>query len=163
MENINILMTRIDERLLHGQGQLWLRYLSANTVLIVNDEVSTDPIAQGLMKMIVSKDIAIRFFSVQKTIDIISKASPNQKIFIIVKNPQDALKLVEGGVPIRHINIGNIHKTDDKEMITNTIYLSQDDKNCIKKLSEKYMVEFDTRTTPSGDGGSLEVDIRKYI
>lgn len=50
MENINILMTRIDERLLHGQGQLWLRYLSANTVLIVNDEVSTDPIAQGLMK-----------------------------------------------------------------------------------------------------------------
>lgn len=163
MENINILMTRIDERLLHGQGQLWLRYLSANTVLIVNDEVSTDPIAQGLMKMIISKDIAIRFFSVQKTIDIISKASPNQKIFIIVKNPQDALKLVEGGVPIRHINIGNIHKTDDKEMITNTIYLSQDDKNCIKKLSEKYMVEFDTRTTPSGDGGSLEVDIRKYI
>lgn len=113
--------------------------------------------------MIVSKDIAIRFFSVQKTIDIISKASPNQKIFIIVKNPQDALKLVEGGVPIRHINIGNIHKTDDKEMITNTIYLSQDDKNCIKKLSEEYMVEFDTRTTPSGDGGSLEVDIRKYI
>lgn len=30
-------MTRIDERLLHGQGQLWLRFLGANTVLIVSN------------------------------------------------------------------------------------------------------------------------------
>ena len=42
MENVNIVMTRIDERLLHGQGQLWLRYIGANTILVVNDEVAKD-------------------------------------------------------------------------------------------------------------------------
>lgn len=163
MENVNIVMTRIDERLLHGQGQLWLRYLGANTVLIVNDETANDPVAQSLMKMILSKDIAIRFFTVEKTIEIISKASPKQKIFLIVKNPKDALKLVQGNVPIKHINIGNIHKTDEKEMVTNTIYLSSEDKECLRKLAFEYSVEFDTKTTPSGDSGTLEVDIKKYI
>ena len=108
MENVNIVMTRIDERLLHGQGQLWLRYIGANTILVVNDEVAKDNIQQSLMKMIISKEIAVRFFTVQKTIDIISKASPKQKIFIIVKDCKDALKLIEGGVPIKEINIGFI-------------------------------------------------------
>ena len=112
MENVNIVMTRIDERLLHGQGQLWLRYIGANTILVVNDEVAKDNIQQSLMKMIISKEIAVRFFTVQKTIDIISKASPKQKIFIIVKDCKDALKLIEGGVPIKEINIGNIHNAE---------------------------------------------------
>lgn len=66
MENVNIVMTRIDERLLHGQGQLWLRYIGANTILVVNDEVAKDNIQQSLMKMIISKEIAVRFFTVQK-------------------------------------------------------------------------------------------------
>ncbi|VPH60640.1 PTS sugar transporter subunit IIB [Streptococcus pneumoniae] len=29
----NIIMTRIDERLIHGQGQLWVKYLGCNTVI----------------------------------------------------------------------------------------------------------------------------------
>ena len=33
----NIIMTRIDERLIHGQGQLWVKYLGCNTVIVAND------------------------------------------------------------------------------------------------------------------------------
>lgn len=42
---------------------------------------------------------------------------------------------MQGNVPIKHINIGNIHKTDEKEMNTNTIYLSSEDKECLRKIS----------------------------
>lgn len=163
MENVNIVMTRIDERLLHGQGQLWLKYLGANTVLVVNDEVSTDTMQQSLMKMIISKDIAVRFFTVQKTIDIISKASPKQKIFILIKNCEDALKLVKGGVPINKINIGNIHNAQGKEKITRSIFLGEEDKIALREMINGYNVEFDTKTTPSGDDGALPVDIKKYL
>lgn len=162
MDNVNIVMTRIDERLLHGQGQLWLRYLAANTVLVVNDAVSNDAIQQSLMKMVVSKDIAVRFFSVQKTIDIISKASPKQKIFILVKDCEDALKLIEGGVPIKEINIGNIHNAQGKEKVTRSIFLGENDKKALRAMVDKG-IEFNTQTTPSGDDGTLQVDIKKYI
>lgn len=30
----NIVMTRVDERLIHGQGQLWVKFLSCNTVIV---------------------------------------------------------------------------------------------------------------------------------
>ena len=163
MENVNIVMTRIDERLLHGQGQLWLRYIGANPILVVNDEVAKDNIQQSLMKMIISKEIAVRFFTVQKTIDIISKASPKQKIFIIVKDCKDALKLIEGGVPIKEINIGNIHNAEGKEKVTRSIFLGAEDKKALKEMIEKYNISFNTKTTPSGDDGTLQVDIKKYI
>lgn len=162
MENVNIVMTRIDERLLHGQGQVWLRYLGANTVLVVNDAVEKDPIQQQLMKAVVS-NVAVRFFSVQKTIDIIAKASPKQQIFILVKTPEDALKLVAAGLPIKKINIGNIHNQEGKEMVTRSIYLGAEDKAALKEMIEKYGIEFNTQTTPGGDDGALQVDIKKYI
>lgn len=163
MENVNIVMTRIDERLLHGQGQLWLRYIGANTVIVANDEVSEDALQQSLMRSVVGKEIALRFFSVQKTIDIISKASPKQKIFIIIKDTKDALRLVEGNVPIKHMNIGNIHNAEGKEKVTRSIFIGEEEKSDLRKLSSMYQVTFDTKTTPSGSDGAVEVDITKYL
>ena len=66
MTTPNIVMTRVDERLIHGQGQLWIKSLNCNTVIVANDEVSEDKIQQTLMKTVVPSSIAMRFFSVQK-------------------------------------------------------------------------------------------------
>ncbi|MGZ7230886.1 PTS sugar transporter subunit IIB, partial [Streptococcus pyogenes] len=76
------------------------------------DEVSEDKIQQTLMKTVVPSSIAMRFFSVQKVIDIIHKASPAQQIFLIVKDLKDAQALIKGGVPIKELNIGNIHNAE---------------------------------------------------
>lgn len=99
MTQPNIIMARVDERLIHGQGQLWVKFLNCNTVIVANDAVSEDKIQQSLMKTVIPSSIAIRFFSIQKVIDIIHKASPAQSIFIVVKDLQDAKRLVEGVFP----------------------------------------------------------------
>ncbi|HEK9600176.1 TPA: PTS sugar transporter subunit IIB, partial [Streptococcus equi subsp. equi] len=67
----NIIMTRVDERLIHGQGQLWIKFLNCNTVIVANDAVAEDKIQQSLMKPVVPSSIAMRFFSIQKVIDVI--------------------------------------------------------------------------------------------
>jgi len=86
MSTPNIVMTRIDERLIHGQGQMWIKSLGMNTVIVANDQAAQDPMAQSLMKAVLPKDLAIRFYPVQKVIDIIYKANPAQTIFLIVKD-----------------------------------------------------------------------------
>lgn len=159
----NIVMTRIDERLVHGQGGLWIKTLSCNTVIVANDEVANDPISQSLMRTVVPKEIALRFYPIQKVIDIIYKAHPSQTIFILIKNCEDALKLVSNNVPIKKINIGNIHNGEDKEKITRSIFLSKQDKEYLKIMIDKYNIDFDTKTTPHGNDGSLEIDIKKYL
>lgn len=155
----NIVAVRIDERLVHGQGQLWIKALGVNTVIVANDEAAADPMAQTLMKTVIPGNIAMRFFTLQKTIDIIHKAAPAQTIFLIIKNPADALKLVAGGVPIKEINVGNIHNADGKEKVTRSIFVGAEDKAAILEMADKYGITFNTQTTPTGADGTVEVDI----
>ncbi|MDQ8766084.1 PTS sugar transporter subunit IIB, partial [Streptococcus ruminantium] len=80
-----------------------------------------DKIQQTLMKTVVPDSVAMRFFSLQKVIDVIHKANPAQTIFLIVKDLPDALTLVKGGVPITELNIGNIHNAPGKMQVTRSI------------------------------------------
>lgn len=163
MAEPNIVAFRIDERLIHGQGQLWIKALGVNTVIVANDSASEDPMQQTLMKAVVPKTIAMRFFSVQHTCDVIRKASPKQTIFIVCKTPEDALKLVAGGVPAKEINVGNIHHAPDKEEVSKYISLGEGDKAALRELRDKYGVKFNTKTTASGDDGSAKVDLNKCL
>lgn len=130
MADINIVFARVDNRLVHGQvGMVWANTMGANIVVVVDDEVVNDPVQQELMRMTVSTNkLPIRFWSVQQTIDTIWKASPSQKIFIVAKTPKVMRKLVEGGVPIKAVNIGNMHTSPGKRQFkTAYVYVDDDD------------------------------------
>ena len=107
MATPNILLLRIDNRLVHGQvGVAWSSSLGANLLLVADDGVAQDPLQQQIMSMTAeSMGIGIRFFSLQKTIDIIGKASAAQKIFIVCRTPQEARFLIEGGVQAKGVDV----------------------------------------------------------
>lgn len=133
----NILMTRIDNRLIHGQvGITWTNSLGANLVVVANDEAANDPIQQSLMDMVVSDGVQTRYFTLQKTIDIIHKAAERQKIFIVCKTPQDVLTLVRGGVPINFVNIGNMHFCEGKKQIHKTVSVDHNDIEAFRQLNQ---------------------------
>lgn len=163
MSDPNIVAFRIDERLIHGQGQMWIKALGVNTVIVADDSASEDTMQQTLMKAVVPKTVAMRFFSIQHTCDVIRKASPKQMIFIVCKTPEDALRLIAGGVPVKEVNIGNIHHGPGKEDVSKYIALGPEDKKALKEIRDKYGVVFNTKTTASGDDGSAKIDINKYL
>ncbi len=79
----NIVLTRVDNRLIHGQvATNWLKTYNANLCIVADDAVAEDSMQQTLLKL-AAGNMQIRFFTIQKTIDIIYKASPSQKIAII--------------------------------------------------------------------------------
>ena len=156
----NILLTRIDNRHVHGQvGVTWVNHLGANLIVVANDEVSQDPVQQNLMEMVIPDAIGIRFFSIQKTIDVIHKAAPRQKIFLVVRNPQDALRLAEGNVPIDKINIGNMHFSEGKEQISSTVSIDENDKEAFRNLKE-LGIALEIRRVPDEN---IDEDIYKHI
>ena len=99
MSSPNILLTRIDNRLVHGQvGVTWTSTIGANLLVVVDDVVANDDIQQKLMGITAETyGFGIRFFTIEKTINVIGKAAPHQKIFLICRTPQTVRKLVEGG------------------------------------------------------------------
>ena len=136
----NIVLTRIDNRLIHGQvATQWCGTIGANLILVANDKVANDKVRQGLMDMAAPTGVATRYFTIQKTIDIIHKAADRQKIFIVCESPQDVLRLVEGDVGITKVNIGNMHMSEGKRQVATTVAVDDNDVETFKKLEEKGM------------------------
>lgn len=145
----NILLTRIDNRLIHGQvATQWSKVVGANLLLVANDEVATDEFRQSLMDMAAPSFAQTRYFSIEKTINIIGRASESQLIFLICETPQDVLRLVRGGVPIKKVNIGNMHMAEGKHQISKAVCIDNSDIQAFKELKE-LGVELEIRRVPS--------------
>ena len=153
----NILLTRIDNRLVHGQvGVTWTTALGANLLVVVDDDAATQPVQQQLMTMTADNaGVGIRFFTVKKTIEIIGKASPAQKIFIVCKTPAVARMLVEGGVPIKNVNVGNMHFSEGKRQITRKVYVDDKDIEDLKFI-ESLGVNVFIQDTPGDAKHNIE-------
>ena len=152
----NIVLTRIDNRLLHGQvATQWTKAIGANLILVANDEVSQNKMRQGLMDMAAPTGVATRYWTIQKTIDTIHKAADRQLIFLICENPTDVLKLVEGGVPINKVNIGNMHMAEGKRQVAGTVAVDYKDVEAFKALRDKG-VELEIRKVPTESKESIE-------
>ena len=139
MEGPNILLTRIDNRLVHGQvGVTWTKTLGANLIVVADDVAAKDSMQQTLMGMTAkSSGAGIRFFTVDYTAEIISNAAPEQKIFIVVRTPAEVRALVEKGVAIKDVNVGNMHFTQGKRALSKKVYVDDKDMEDLLYLKNK--------------------------
>lgn len=133
----NVVLTRIDNRLIHGQvAKQWAKETGANLLLVVNDEAAQDTLRQQLMNMAAPAGVNTRYVPVDEAMDVIANEG-DKTIFIIVENPSDALKLVEAGAPIEKINVGNMHMCEGKHQIAVTVAIDDADKEVFRKLADK--------------------------
>lgn len=152
----NIVLTRIDNRLIHGQvATQWCSSIGANLILVANDEVAGNKMRQGLMDMAAPSYAQTRYWTLEKTIQTIHKAADRQLIFIVCETPQDVLTLVEGGVPIKTVNIGNMHMAEGKRQVVGSVAVDDKDVEAFRKLRE-LGVELEIRRVPSEHTENIE-------
>ncbi len=131
----NITLVRIDNRLIHGQIiTSWVRHTKSNLVLVANDGVANNDMRKELMGAIVPDGIATRFFTLEKTAEVIHKASDSQHILLILENPMDTLWLKQNGVPIDYLNVGNMHGGDGKKALAKAAFASEEEITAFKEL-----------------------------
>ena len=159
MAQPKILLTRIDDRFIYGQDiELWNEATGSNLVLIVNDEIAADSRQWAPMRVAAPEGVWTRFFSVQRTIDIIHTATPRQWILVMVASPADALALVKGGVPITKISIGHMQAGEGKHPITPAAAVSDADVAFLREL-QKHGIELEIRYLPSSNPDPLRLVI----
>ena len=155
MAQPKILLTRIDDRFIYGQDvELWNEVVGSNLVLIVNDEIAADSRKWAPMRVATPEGVWTRFFSVQRTVDIIHTATPRQLILIMVASPSGALALVKGGVPITKISIGHMRAGEGKRSATPAVAVGDTDIAAFKEL-QKLGIELEIRHLPSSAPDSI--------
>lgn len=159
MAQPKILLTRIDDRFIYAQDiEQWNEAVGSNLVLIVNDEIAADSRKWAPMRVAAPEGVWTRFFSVQRTIDIIHTATPHQWILIMVASPADALALAKGGVPITKISIGHMQAGEDKRRITSAVAVSDTDVVALKELQE-LGIDLEIRYLPNSDPDPIQLVI----
>lgn len=156
MAQPRILLSRIDDRFIYGQDvELWNEVVGSNLVLIINDEIAADSGQWASMRVAAPEGVWTRFFSVQRTVDIIHTATPRQLIMIMVASPADALALVKGGVPITKISIGHMQAGEGKRSATPAVAVDDMDIAAFKELQE-LGIELEIRYLPSSAPDPIE-------
>lgn len=128
---------RIDNRLIHGQvAAAWMREIGADKVIVCNDEVAADPIQKEVLPTTM-KDHTIYVLSVDETVQHV-KDHPEEKLFVICKFPQDALRVLESGIDVEEVNVGNAAPLQGSEyvLVTKSIAVTKEDAECYRKIAE---------------------------
>ena len=131
----------IDNRLLHGQVAIqWCGHLNVNKVVVVNDKVVDDQIRQNLMKMSMPSYATLQFSSIDSFVC-------NEDMFVVCETPQDVLSLVNKGIVIDKICIGNMHMSEGKRQVANYVAVDENDIQVFNDLKEKD-IEIEIRRLP---------------
>lgn len=129
-----ILLARIDTRLSHGKVvSCWTKYLKADTVVIANDRVCNDYFEQALMKLTIPKDIEAVFLSPIKVKDYLIE-NEDKKIFLIVEKTQDLYRIYKDNLLIDKVNIGIIHLSKGKKLLTEEVAVDDNDLSIFSEL-----------------------------
>ena len=144
---MKINLCRIDDRLIHGQvATVWAKESKAERIIVCSDQVAKDEIRKSLLLQVAPPGIKVNVVTIDKAIRVYNNPKyANDKVFYLFTCPQDVLRMVEGGVPIKSLNIGGMAYKEGKEQITKAISVDASDREAFEKLHD-LGVELEIRT-----------------
>ncbi|MET1247252.1 PTS sugar transporter subunit IIB [Sporolactobacillus sp. STCC-11] len=133
---MDVRLLRIDSRLLHGQVTTnWAKAIKVNRILIVSDRVASDVTRKTLLTQAAPPGIRTHIITVDKMIRLYHDLRFNVlKPMILVEDPVDARRVVQGGIKVDSINIGAISFDTTRIMVTDAIAVNVADVEAFKWL-----------------------------
>ena len=133
-----VVHVRMDNRLIHGQILVsWNAEFKIDHIIVTNDTVAADPLQVTLLKAVAPIGAKVSVLTIKDCVEYCnSPAADNENIFIIAKFPEDGLALVEEGLNMPVLNLGNQAFVRGSKKLSNTVYLTESGVKALKKLHE---------------------------
>jgi len=134
-----VIHIRMDNRLIHGQILVsWNSAFKIEHIIVTNDVVAGDPLQVTLLKAVAPLNAKVSVLSIKDCVAYCNTPeAPSENIFIIAKFPEDGLALVEAGLNMPTLNLGNQAFVRNSKKISNTVFLTESGVKALKKLHEK--------------------------
>jgi len=128
----------MDNRLIHGQILVsWNAEFKIDHIIVTNDKVAADPLQVTLLKAVAPIGATVSVLSIKDCVAYCNgPQADNENIFIIAKFPEDGLALVEEGLNMPVLNLGNQAYVRGSKKLSNTVYLTESGVKALKKLHE---------------------------
>jgi PTS system mannose-specific IIB component len=126
----NVVLTRIDDRLIHGQVMTaWVKTTKANRIIIVDDVVAKDDFMKKVLSMAAPTGIKVDAFTVEEASTALKEESKeDERIIILVKVPQTVERMLNNGVEIKDIIVGGIGAAPGRKRLYKNISISEEER-----------------------------------
>ena len=158
-----ITLARVDDRLGHGQVmQVWTKGHGTNAAYVIDDATAADEFMKEIYESTQSTGgLAIKVFSSDSIVDEWNKNQfGDDNVALIFKSIAYAKKAVDGGVPIKELNVGGIAIKPGTTKVIESVGLSKDDAELCKAL-DAAGVKVYFQKIPSSENVSLSAALAK--
>lgn len=134
----NIMLNRIDFRLVHGQvAGAWIKHLGVSSIVILSDEVGNDPFMIDMYKLAAPAGCEIYAYPIEHGCSLFKQGVWGaDKTLVLFKHIDEALKAYKCGYEFEAVNVGQVPSGPDKKEITAAVYLSRQELAALQTLAD---------------------------
>lgn len=139
----NVVLARIDERLLHGQVcTKWMQATHANVIVLADDDLVNDKFTCKIFMGMKPAGTELQIFTVDQAIEYLKEDSPeNEKAMLLTKCAQSFLRMNEAGVVYDKIICGSAavsgNKYGKRKKLIRDLFASDSEKDAMRALIDK--------------------------
>lgn len=132
----DIVMSRIDDRLVHGQVITgWLGLRNANCIWIVDDDVASDQVMLDIFRFATPTGVRLEVYTVDQAAERLNCLNEgNERIILLAKRPNTFVRLVEKGFLPEDINFGAVSNKKGSKNVGPNCALSPEEMEDTEKL-----------------------------
>ena len=153
---MSIVLTRIDDRLVHGQVTVgWAQSLQIDHIVVCDNSLAVSEWERNLYMECVPAGLKVTFITEDEYV-LQGGASDflEGRTILLVESPEILVRLVEGGANFKEINVGGMHYKDNSREILPYVFMSPDDITSFDFL-EQHQIVITCQDTPAAKKHTL--------
>ncbi|MGK0704301.1 PTS system mannose/fructose/N-acetylgalactosamine-transporter subunit IIB [Yokenella regensburgei] len=159
----NIVLCRIDSRLIHGQVVTkWVGQSQANRIVVVSDELDADPFMKNIYLMAAPPSIKVDCYGNES---FAAAWKENQlgdgKVLVLFPSLAPIQQAVELGFEINNIQVGGLGGGPNRKAVFQNITLDDKDVGILNALKDRGIQVF-FQTIPEDKPQSLDDILKKF-
>jgi PTS system mannose-specific IIB component len=160
----NIVNTRIDERLVHGQiVAFWTNRLNATRIMVIDDQAAGNDIQKAALKMACPAGTKLSILRTERALEKLS--DPNnykgERLLVVFRGPSTLKNAVDKGYPEKNITVGNMSSRIGSHRIFKSTSVTDEDIVLFREMANNGMT-FTAQMVPDDKPENFIDLIAKY-
>lgn len=134
-----IVLCRIDSRLIHGQVMTkWVNQSQANKIVVVSDELAADEFMLEIYLLSAPAGVKVECYGIEDTIRRYRENQfENGRVLLLLPDLKSMKQVYDGGVTVPQIQVGGLGGAPNRKVVFQNITLDDPDVEILEYLQSK--------------------------
>lgn len=158
-----IVLCRIDSRLIHGQVMTkWVNQSQANKIVVVSDSLAADEFMLEIYLMAAPAGVKVECYSRDEAVKRWKEEQfGNGRVLLLLPDLESMRYVYDGGIQVKTMQVGGLGGSPGRKVVFQNITLDDHDVATLKAMQDKG-VEIIFQTIPEDVPQGLDGILKKY-